>query len=225
MVVALIPARSGSKRIPHKNIKEFCGKPLIGWAIEKALKAECFDDVYVSTDSVEYTAIAAKYNAKVICRPFEYSQDNSPDQEWIDHALFRLNGNGDIGKYEFAILRPTNPFRSIRFIQQAVKLFNDHPEASEVRAIREVNEHPYKMWVSVGETIEPLIPLMAYKYPTTRMLPIFVQGAGIEIRRPDSQGPVIPIFATQIEGIDLDTKEQWDYCESLVKQGKVKLED
>ena len=219
MVVALIPARSGSKRIKDKNIKDFCGKPLIAWTIEKAFKAGCFNRVLVSTDSQEYMDIAGQYG-NVFCklRPKELAQDNSPDQEWIDHAI------GEYSKMEFAILRPTNPFRTVEFIQRAVRLFNDHPEASEVRAIKETSEHPYKMWISVGESIEPFIPLTAYKYPTTRMCPIFVQGAGIEVRR-DSQGPVIPIFSNKIEGMDLDTEDQWLFCESLVKSGRVKLED
>ena len=218
-MIALIPARSGSKRIKDKNIRDFCGKPLIAWTIQKAFKAG-FTDVILSSDSDEFFKIGYKYGPiTFLQRPSELSEDGSPDKIWIDHAL------GIIGKKDFAILRPTNPFRSVWFIQQAVKLFNDHPEASEVRAIRETTEHPYKMWIAVGQTIEPLFPVTAYRFPTNRMCPIFVQGAGIEIRRPDSQGPVIPIFANQIEGMDLDTEEQWDYCESLVKQGKVKLED
>lgn len=217
MVVALIPTRSGSRRIPNKNIKEFCGKPLIAWTIEKAIRSQCFDRVCVSSDSTEYLDIAMKYgNVSCIQRPKSLSADDSPDQVWIDHAL------SEIGDTEFAILRPTNPFRSIKLIETAMKLFNDHPEASEVRAIREITEHPYKMWVSVGQAIEPLFPLTAYKFPTMRMLPIFVQGAGIEIRR-DSQGPVIPVFANRIEGLDIDTPEQWDYCESLVKNGTVDI--
>lgn len=219
-MIALIPCRSGSKRIKDKNIRSFCGKPLIAWTIEKAFKSGCFSRVVISSDSEEYFNIAGRYG-DVFClkRPAELSSDESQDQDWIDHSL------NAIGKCDFAILRPTNPFRSVRLIQQAVKLFNDHPEASEVRAIREVSDHPYKMWISVGQTIEPLFPVTAYRFPTTRMCPIFVQGAGIEIRRPDSQGPVIPIFANKIEGMDLDTEEQWLYCESLVKSGKVKLED
>ena len=219
-MIALIPARSGSRRIKDKNIRMFCGKPLIAWTIEKAFKSGCFNRVIVSSDSEEYLDIAGQYG-DVFCikRPAELATDSSTDQEWIDHSL------QSIGKVDFAILRPTNPFRSVWFIQQAVKLFNDHPEASEVRAIRETTEHPYKMWISVGQAIEPLFPVTAYRFPTNRMCPMFIQGAGVEIRRPDSQGPVIPIFANQIEGMDLDTEEQWNYYESLVKQGKVKFED
>lgn len=219
MVVALIPARSGSKRIKDKNIRSFCGKPLIAWTIEKAIKSECFARVLVSSDSEEYFDIAQQYG-NILCarRPAELAQDDSPDQNWIDHAI------GKYSKIEFAILRPTNPFRTVEFIRRAISLFDEHPEASEIRAVREVSEHPHKMWKSVGETIEPIFPTMDYKYPSHLLCPVFMQGAGIEIRRPYSQGPVIPIFANKIEGMDLDTEEQWLFCESLVKSGKVKLD-
>ncbi|MBW3010546.1 cytidylyltransferase domain-containing protein, partial [Acinetobacter baumannii] len=76
MQLAVIPARGGSKRIPRKNIKDFYGKPMIAWSIEAALKSECFDEVWVSTDDQEIADIAVKFGAKVpFLRPAHLSDD------------------------------------------------------------------------------------------------------------------------------------------------------
>lgn len=211
MVVALIPARSGSKRVPDKNIRYLGGKPLIAWAIEKAFASKCFNRVIVSSDSEQYLDIASQYGpVHCIKRPEEISGDSATDQEWIDHSLLA------IGSCDYAILRPTNPFRTVAFIRQAVKLFEDYPEAREVRAIRAATEHPFKMWVVIGGEIAPLFPTTAYLYPTGSLYPVFVQGAGIEVRRQNSRGPIIPIFANEVEGLDIDSELQWKFCESLV---------
>lgn len=212
MVVAVIPARSGSKRVKDKNIRNFCGKPLMAWAIEKAFESGVFNRVVVSSDSEEYLDIAGRYGP-IMClkRPAEAAEDDSADQQWIDHMIESL------GPIDFAILRPTNPFRSVSFIQTAVKRFHDHPEVREVRAIRPTIDHPYKMWVSVGSIIEPLFPTPAYLSPTSSLYPVFVQGAGIEIRRYGSTGPVLPIYTTTVEGMDIDTEEQFAFCEMLAK--------
>ncbi len=109
--VALIPARSGSKRVPDKNIRSLAGHPLIAYSISAALQSEIFKAVIVSTDSERYAEIARHYGAEVpFMRPSEYSGDTAPDIEWVEYTLKRLAAEGRL--YDcFCILRPTNPFR------------------------------------------------------------------------------------------------------------------
>ena len=95
MNVAVIPARGGSKRIPRKNIKPFCGKPMIAWSIEAALESGCFDRVIVSTDDDEIAEVARQYGAEVpFMRPLELSDDHAGTLPVIRHAIETMNSQG-----------------------------------------------------------------------------------------------------------------------------------
>ena len=86
--IALIPARSGSKRLPGKNIKNLNGVPLIAYSIKSALNSKLFTEVIVSTDSQEIAEIAVHWGASVpVLRPPEYASDTSPDIEWVSHSI------------------------------------------------------------------------------------------------------------------------------------------
>lgn len=95
MRVAIIPARGGSKRIPRKNVKDFCGKPMIAWAIEEALKSDSIDRVVVSTDDAEIAEVASEYGAEVpFSRPPELSDDFTGTIPVIKHAIGELQRTG-----------------------------------------------------------------------------------------------------------------------------------
>jgi N-acylneuraminate cytidylyltransferase len=122
-VVALIPARSGSVRVPHKNIRPLAGHPLLAYTIAAAKDSEVFDSIIVSTDSADYARIARHYGAEV---PFLRAPDiagaTSPDVDWVLHALESLAANGKT--YDaFSILRPTSPFRKPETIRRAWRMF------------------------------------------------------------------------------------------------------
>ena len=110
MRIAIIPARGGSKRIPKKNIKEFCGKPMIAWPIEAANSSGCFDRIIVSTDNEEIASVAEKYGAEVpFIRPANLSDDHTTVAPVIDHAIKLLSQNGcDID--EVCCIYATAPF-------------------------------------------------------------------------------------------------------------------
>ena len=94
MSICLIPARGGSKRIPRKNIREFCGKPMIAWSIDAAKKSECFDHILVSTDDKEIAEIAVSYGAEVpFLRPEKLADDTTSTQAVISHALSWMEEN------------------------------------------------------------------------------------------------------------------------------------
>ena len=117
MKVAVIPARGGSKRIPGKNIKPFCGKPMIAWSIEMALESGLFDRVLVSTDSMEIADIATRHGAEVpFTRPADLSQDQSGTIEVIQHTVEWMNQNGVFPGYVCCIYA-TSPFLRPHYLE------------------------------------------------------------------------------------------------------------
>ena len=157
--VALIPARSGSKRVPDKNIRPLAGHPLIAYSISAALQSGVFAAVIVSTDSERYAEVARYYGAEVpFMRPAEYSGDTSPDIEWVEYTLKRLAAEGR--SYDcFSILRPTSPFRLPETIQRAWSEFLAETGVDSLRAVEKCSQHPGKMWVVRGRRMLPLLPI------------------------------------------------------------------
>jgi CMP-N,N'-diacetyllegionaminic acid synthase len=142
--IALIPARSGSKGLPHKNIKLLGNHPLIAWSIIAATKANDIDRVIVSTDSEEYATIAKKYGADVpFLRPPEISGDRSTDYDFIIHALNWLR-DFDEEPSLIVHLRPTTPFRSPLVIDKAINIFRKNNKATALRSAHEMSESAYK---------------------------------------------------------------------------------
>lgn len=121
--IAVIPARSGSKGLPHKNILNLYGKPLIAWSIEAAIKSKQFDRVIVSTDSKQYGRISEQYGAEVIYRDESTSNDNASTFDVLKDLFNRI----DISKIDyFVLLQPTSPLRNENHISEAIALFEDH---------------------------------------------------------------------------------------------------
>src|SRR5210317_468694 len=134
-IVGLIPARSGSKRVPDKNIRLLAGHPVVAYTIAAALGSGIFKDVIVSTDSEHYAEIAKHYGAQVpFLRPAELAGDQSPDIEWLEFTLCRLRDTDR--KHDcFSILRPTSPFRLPETIQRAWQEFSAQPGVDSLRAV------------------------------------------------------------------------------------------
>lgn len=125
MKVAVIPARGGSKRIPRKNIKEFCGKPMIAYSIEAAVKSGCFDIVVVSTDSTEIAEVAQAYGAEVpFIRPEELSNDHAGTIPVIQHAVDWLIEQGEDPVF-VCCLYATAPFITPEAIKQGLQQLKD----------------------------------------------------------------------------------------------------
>lgn len=121
MKVCIIPARGGSKRIPKKNIKDFCGKPMISWTINAAINSQCFDKIIVSTDSEEIASISKKYGAEVpFLRPKHISDDHTGTIPVISHAINFINKN--IGAVNYACcIYATAPFVEPSFITKGLE--------------------------------------------------------------------------------------------------------
>jgi N-acylneuraminate cytidylyltransferase len=143
-VVALIPARSGSKGVPNKNIRLLGGKPLLEWSIKACLKSKCIDRVIVSTDSFEYAELAKKLGAEApFLRPAEISGDKSVDYDFVVHALDWLSNSQGEPDY-IAHIRPTTPMRDPLIIDQAFDIFRTHKSATALRSVQKMSESAYK---------------------------------------------------------------------------------
>jgi CMP-N,N'-diacetyllegionaminic acid synthase len=151
-IIAIIPARSGSKGIKDKNIKLLGNKPLIGWAIEQCFKLNLFSKVYISTDSKKYAHIAKKYgNVEIIMRPKKISKDKSTDYEMINHAMRNISVNYDF----IAHIRPTSPLRKVKYIKKAIKFFIKS-NYSSLRSVHEMQETSYKTFEINKGLLKPL---------------------------------------------------------------------
>lgn len=143
--VAIIPARSGSKGVPDKNIKLLSGKPLLAFSIAAAKLTSNIDRVILSTDSEDYADIARQYGAEVpFLRPVEISEDTSTDYDFIKHALdWFLETEGKHPEY-LVHLRPTTPLREVSYIESAIEMIKNTENATALRSVHEMSESAYK---------------------------------------------------------------------------------
>jgi CMP-N,N'-diacetyllegionaminic acid synthase len=235
-LVALIPARSGSKRVPDKNIRPLAGHPLLAYTISAALQSGIYTDVIVSTDSTMYAEIARHYGAEVpFLRPARLAGDGSPDIEWLSHALNALREAGR--DYDcFSILRPTSPFRMSETIRRAWQAFLAEEGVDSLRAVEKCRQHPGKMWVVRDRRMLPLLPLTPPGQPwhssQYHALPeVYIQNASLEIawtrvvyRDATIAGNVLTPFLTEAyEGFDVNSEYDWNLAEHLVKTGAARL--
>jgi len=143
-IIALIPARAGSKGVPNKNIRPLGGHPLIGWSIAVCASSKYIDEVIVSTDSAEYAEIANNYGAKTpFLRPSELSWDKSTDIEFVIHALEWFASHSTLPDYVVHI-RPTTPFRTIEIIDAAIDVFLNSENKTALRSVQLMSESAYK---------------------------------------------------------------------------------
>lgn len=231
--MALIPARSGSKRLPNKNVKDLFNKPLIAYSIKQAIEAKIFSEVIVSTDSEEIAVIARNYGASVpILRPEIFASDTSPDIEWVLHALDNMVSIDKV-KIEFmALLRPTNPLRSSDTITKAFDLLKDNSWADSLRAMEVTNKHPGKMWIlDKNLSASPFLEQKnndtpTYDSPTQSLGSVWVQNASLEwarVKRVIETGSisgdrVLGFEMPGLEGFDINSQEDWDYLEFLISK-------
>lgn len=144
-VLALIPARGGSKGLPRKNILALCGRPLIAWTIDAALKAQHVDRVIVSTEDPEIAEVARNHGAEVpFMRPIELAQDNTLGMDVQIHALQWLRENENYEPEYSLVLQPTSPLRTSEDIDGIVEMAVNKNALAAIGLIH-VNHHPYLM--------------------------------------------------------------------------------
>lgn len=230
-ILAVIPARSGSKSVPHKNIRNICGKPMMAYSIEHALKSKYINRVIVSTDSEEYAQIAREYGAEVpFIRPAEYATDTALDIDVFRHTLEFLIEAEDYNPDIVVQLRPTYPIRKISDIDAMVEICINDNSVDSVRSMSVATEIPYKMWIEAEDgKIEPLIKDIpeCYNMPRQQLPRAYYQNACIDVFRPrvifemnSMSGKVIKGYKME-ENFDIDTEEEFvkarDYLEKIAE--------
>ncbi|MEM6393901.1 MAG: acylneuraminate cytidylyltransferase [Planctomycetota bacterium] len=145
--IAIIPARGGSKGLPRKNVLPLCGKPLIAWTIEAALKAESVEGVYVSTDDAEIAAVSERYGAEVVWRPEDIAGDLASSEDALLHALESLEGEGKALSETLVFLQCTSPLTASVDIDGTVAALREQDADSAVAVI----DHHYFLWKPGGE--------------------------------------------------------------------------
>lgn len=156
-VVAVIPARSGSKGIVNKNIKLLAGYPLIAYSIKAAQLANSIGRIITSTDSKDYANLAREYGSEVpFLRPSEISCDNSTDYDFVSHLLqWMLKNEGKLPEY-LVHLRPTTPLREVNIIDAAIAYIKQSKEATSLRSVHEMSESAYKTFEIQGDRLKPI---------------------------------------------------------------------
>jgi len=187
-VLAIVPARSGSKSAPHKNVASFRGRPLLAHSVEHGLRARNVDRVLVSTDSPRYRELAAAAGAEVpFLRPAELAQDLSTDLDVFAHALGWLEAHEGYRPDVVVHLRPTAPTRRVADVENAVELLLADPEADSVRSVVEAPHTPYKMWRPGPDgALRPLLagPLPeSYNLPRQLLPTVYQQNASVDVIR------------------------------------------
>ena len=158
-IIALIPARGGSKSIPKKNIVDVGGFPLIAYSIAAAKMSRHISRVIVSTDSEEIAKIAKQYGAEVpFMRPAEFATDSAVDYDVVKHALEWLQENEQYEPAYIVFLRPTTPLRDPSLVDNAIEKFLLHKEATCLRSGHETRESPYKLFEKKGDFFVGLFP-------------------------------------------------------------------
>ena len=239
-IVALIPARAGSKRVPGKNTRLLAGHPLIAYTIAAAQESGVFSRVLVSTDSREVVGLCDAHGWDVCIRS-GVTGDDEPDIVWVRDAMTYVGPQFDA----FAILRPTSPFRSAAHIRQAYARFCELGQSIDsLRAVRRVREHPCKMWVINGlnQLMSRIVTgsdfigddgsfVPSHSRPTHGLWPYFVQTSSLEIawtRVLHDTGTIsgtriAPWIVEDANGFSIDTPADWREAEGLIASGAATL--
>jgi len=237
-VLAIIPARGGSKSIPRKNIKIFAGYPLIAFSVRAGLAAESVSRVIVSTDDDEIAEIGREFGAEIpFLRPEELSRDDTPDLPVFQHALDWLRINEEYQPQMVVQLRPTSPFRRKEHINQAVWRLLERPEADSIRTVCIPFQNPYKMWrVDADGFMQPLITTNItepYNLPRQALPEVFWQTGYVDaawketiLEKGSMTGEsILPLVIGAEEWIDIDSPDDWSRAERLFEAGDITFDD
>jgi len=225
-ILAIIPARGGSKGVPRKNIKLLGNKPLLAWTIEAGLNSKYIDRVILSSDDDEIAAVARQFNCDVpFIRPPELASDTADSVSVVLHALGAISAEYDY----FVLLQPTSPFRSAVHIDSSLELMFKR-DAHSIVSVVESEANPYWMcWVNDEGRMQNVLD-GAEKYSRRQELPIayLVNGAIyiIEVKKflEDKKFVLDDTLAFKMsnsESIDIDTLEDFELAENKIRKNLV----
>lgn len=224
-ILAIIPARGGSKGIPNKNITNLCGKPLIAYSILAAQASQYIDDIIVSTDSEQIRDTSVEYGASVpFLRPAALASDTS---KTIDCMIYTINELKKQGQHYdcIVLLQPTQPIRKEGMVDEAISLLLDSTEDSLV-SVTAVTEHPILMRTITKEgTLKSLLPMSStvrrQDFPN-----VYRVNGSIYINRINSHfnsstslnDNLLPYFMEESYSVDIDSYEDLKKAETILQQ-------
>ncbi|OGY65327.1 MAG: hypothetical protein A3A16_02675 [Candidatus Harrisonbacteria bacterium RIFCSPLOWO2_01_FULL_44_18] len=234
-VLAIVPARGGSKGIPRKNIRPLLGKPLIAWTIEEAKKSRLLNRIIVSTDDSEIAEVAKQYGAEApFLRPPEISHDFSTDVEFLVHTLDWLKENEDYEPDIILRLPPTSPLRAAAHINEGIQKLLDTPDADAVRPICEAPKHPYKLWKISDDQrfLEPFLPKSFTGFDEPHNLPrqlfpkVYIHTGAMDVMRlrtikeqkSTSGKKLAYFFMDPADSINIDSPIDFEMAEFFLKK-------
>lgn len=217
-VLAIIPARGGSKGIKRKNLINFNGKPLLAHSIINAKTSRLITRVIVSTDDVEISQTALNYGAEIpFMRPKELAEDHVLDLPVFEHALTFLQETENYRPDIVVHLRPTAPYRKPGWIDDAIQLLVNHPDADSVRSVSKPDKHPYRMFTIDSDGF--LYPIMKHMHPVPYLLrrqdlpDVYYYNCVIDVTKPITifgkksmtGDRILPYIMNPDDVIDIDT--------------------
>jgi CMP-N,N'-diacetyllegionaminic acid synthase len=224
-VLAIIPARSGSKGLLHKNIRNLGKHPLFSYSIAAAAICKNIDRVIVTTDSPEYANIALKYGAEVpFLRPVSLARDTSTDDEFFAHAYDWLKINEYYCPDLVVHLRPTTPLREVGIIESAIAYMEKNGDATSLRSAYKTHLTPYKMFRNDKGYMVPFLKFDGikefYNLPRQHFEDTFIPNGYVDILRPEIlmqtkllHGSRMKLWETP-EVPDIDTEHEISLAES-----------
>ena len=223
MDIAIIPARGGSKRIPKKNIKLFCGKPIMQYSIEAALHCDIFDEIMVSTDNEEIAGIALKCGAKIpFMRSSETSSDTATTSDVIDEVLLEYQKMGRIFDY-FVCIYPTAPFVTNEKIKEAMKILAESGCDSLLPVVK-FSFPPQRGMIIENNRVQMKYP----EHLNTRsqdLDPMYHDCGQFYCGKVDAflkqkkliMNQTLPFIISELEVQDIDNEEDWEIAEIKYK--------
>ena len=237
-ILAIIPARGGSKGIPRKNIRPFSGYPLIAWSIAAAKQSSLVKRVIISTDDEEIAAVARQFGAEApFLRPSEHAQDNTTDLPVFEHALKWLADHEGYRPDVVVQLRPTSPIRPRGLVDHAIEILLAHPDADSVRGVVPAGQNPHKMWRLTNGENAPMKNLLdlagieePYNAPRQVLPPRYWQTGHVDAIRTAtilkgsmSGKNIYPLLIDPRFTVDIDNLQDWARYEHLVATGKLDM--
>jgi CMP-N-acetylneuraminic acid synthetase len=231
LIISLIPARSGSRGVPGKNVKPLAGYPLIAYSIIVSRLSSRIERTIVTTDSREFAEIAIAYGAEVpFLRPREIAQDGSLDIEYVKHALGWLKTHEAVQPEYLVILPPPTPLRDPALIDKAIDKIMQNEEATSLRSACETRESPYKLFGIENDYYVGLFPddprPEYYNLPRQAFPPVYHPNGYVDIVKSQTvtnlgtlHGPRILSFITPDVG-EVDRPEDFDFIEFLLSKQK-----
>ncbi len=235
-VLALIPARGGSKGVTRKNLRLLQGHPLVAYAVAAGLQSALVTRTVCTTDDAEIAAVARRYGAETpFMRPAELAQDHTLDLPVFQHALAWFKEHEQWQPDIVVQLRPTSPLRFAGQIDQAVRMLLDYPQATAVRTVCPAPSNPFKMWRLPDESSDPpsfMQPFAAapgiaepYNHPRQELPEVWWQTGNIDATRPEvimggsmTGRRLLPLRTESRYAIDIDTPISLQFAELVMEQ-------